>query len=70
MVQMKIKKREFYLRKWFNKKKIKNQITLKIKKKIKSNQITLKIFIPQIIKQAPKGHGSDFLKDCPLNALC
>ena len=21
-------------------------------------------------KQAPKGHGSDFLKDCPLNTLC
>ena len=22
------------------------------------------------IKQAPKGHGSDFFKDCPLYALC
>ena len=21
------------------------------------------------VKQAPKGHGSDFFKDCPLNAL-
>ena len=23
-----------------------------------------------MIQQAPTGHGSDFFKDCPLNALC
>ena len=26
--------------------------------------------IKDLIKQAPTGHGSDFLKDCPSNALC